>query len=535
MPVADPRLGRASACLQAGDAAGCLALCNELLISQPGLPAAHHMRGIAAASLGNADLAISDFSHVWSVQPTNLKAALGLGSLLRQADRLEEALAPLEAARLDPELEVAARYELGRVFTRLRRTGEAMGEYRSVLQRNPGHADAEANLAFLLERANRLEEAETRADRVLRMKPGHFMAALTKAIVERRRGEPESAQRRLEALAEGSAGFLNRSIVLNQLGQCHETAESWDKAFDCYRESNRLLRDGHPLGKPAHEGSYGLGRIRTIEKWLQANPPRGWSGNGSSTPDEPVFLVGFPRSGTTLLDQALSAHPDIEVLEEFELFGEVRRRWVDGAALSRLATMSHEEIQAARETYIAALRSKRMKPECGIVVDKLPLNLVYLFLIHRLFPRSRVILMVRDPRDACLSCYFQAFDLQGAMPYFLDFRDTVNYYDEVMKLFIETKAAVTNPLMTVQYERMVNHFETELREVIAFLGAGWTPEVLDYRQKSQQRIISTPSYQQVGQPLYTRSIGRWRHYRARAETELGPLNHWVDYFGYSRD
>jgi len=323
--------------------------------------------------------------------------------------------------------------------------------------------------------------------------------------------------------------------VLNQLGQCHEQAEAWTDAFDAYRESNQLLRERHPLGEPAPMGSYGLGAVKAFQEWLQTNPPHAWSTNTCATPNEPVFLIGFPRSGTTLLDQALSAHPDVEVLEEHEFFGEVRRQWVEGNALSRLASMSQEEIDAARGVYFDAMRSKRTRSECGIVVDKLPLNLVYLFLIHRLFPRSRVILMVRDPRDACLSCYFQSFDLQGAMPYFLDLRDTVNYYNQVMKLAIDTKGVIANPHMTVQYERMVSNFEGVLRELIAFLGAEWTPEVLDYRQKSQERVISTPSYQQVGLPLYTRSIGRWRHFREQAETELSNLSQWVDYFGYSKD
>jgi hypothetical protein len=161
------------------------------------------------------------------------------------------------------------------------------------------------------------------------------------------------------------------------------------------------------------------------------------------------------------------------------------------------------------------------------------LNLVYLFLVHRLFPESKIIFMLRDPRDACLSCFFQAFDLQGAMPYFLDLGQTVGYYNEVMSLATETCTVITNPRTTVRYEDLVVDFEQSLRSLIRFLGLDWSSDVMAYREKSRQRVISTPSYQQVVQPLYTQSLGRWKKFLPFAETEFESLGQWVRRFGYS--
>ena len=497
------------------------------------MTAALHLRGMAAARLGRKQQAIDDLARVWAVQPQNGQAALGLGTLLRECERYEDAIAPLRAAsRLEP-FETEARYGLARALTRLRRNEEAMREYEAVLRRDQQHAEAAANLAFLLERANRLDAAEQHADTALALQPANFMAGLTKATIERRRGSAEVARSRLEALLAGNPGALNRSIVLNQLGQVLDQQQEWLAAFDRYRESNEVLRQQHPFGRPEDGGSYGLKTIARIGTWLAAHPPSEWSENTQQSPSDPVFLVGFPRSGTTLLDQALSAHPDVEVIEEFELFDGVRRDFVDSGKLDRLASLNSGQIEAARNVYLEALKARRKSPGKRVVVDKLPLNLVYLFLVHRLFPRSRIVFLVRDPRDACLSCFFQVFDLQGAMPYFLDLHDTVGYYRASLGLATQCFKVISNPVHEVRYERLVIDFEARMRSLVGFLGLDWKSAVLDYRSAARDRVIYTPSYQQVVEPLHTASIGRWRRYRERVEPAFVPLGPWVEYLGYA--
>jgi len=525
-------LAEAADYLKSGRPDACLEVCDHLLEAFPGLTAARHLRGMAAARLGRKQQAIDDLAQVWTAQRQNGQAALGLGSLLRECERLEDAIAPLQAASKFPQFEAEARYGLARVFTRLRRSEEAMAEYQAVLARDPRHVESAANLAFLLERANRLDQAEQCADMALALQPNNFMAGLTKATLERRKGELQGARCRLETLLSGNLSALNRSIVLNQLGQALEREQQWTAAFDQYRQSNEILRAQHPLGKPGENGSYGLLTIARFQIWLAGHPPSMWSENLHSSPSDPVFLVGFPRSGTTLLDQALSAHPEVEVLEEYELFDEVRRRWVDGEGLSKLPDLDSAQIETARNVYLRAMTARRKHPLRSVVIDKLPLNLVYLFLIYRLFPRSRIIFMVRDPRDACLSCFCQVFDLQGAMPYFLDLDDTVRYYDESMRLALNSVRIIGNPIREIRYEELVSGFEAQMRSLVEFLQLRWDPSVLDYRHHSQERMIYTPSYQQVVGPLQTASIGRWRNYRERVEPAFVRLGPWVEYFDY---
>ena len=526
------QLNQAAQQLQAGDPGGCHDLCQMLLNAHPDLLPAKHLRGLASANLGHQENAINDLTHVWSQQASNLQAALALGTLLRQAERFEEALDPLQAAARQSELEVDARYELARCLTRLRHAEKAMAEYRAVLTRMPAHTDAAANLSMLLERANQLDEAGHWADQALAGSASNLVAGLTRATLDRRAGKTTEAIARLESLLNQGLSPLNKSIVLNQLGQCHDLAEQWDSAWARFQQSNETLRAHHPHGTPLDNGSYGLETIKQIQIWIKSQPPSRWSGFELETSDEPVFLVGFPRSGTTLLDQALSAHPDIEVLEELELLDPVRRKWVDRDGLLNLSQMNTEDIHSSREMYLAERQSHRTDLNKPLVIDKLPLNLVYLFLIYRLFPRSHILFVLRDPRDACLSCYFQAFDLQGAMPYFLDFADTTNYYGSAMSLATGTMNSIANPRLTLRYENLVTNFESTMRGAIAFLGLEWDSGVLNYREKSKKSTIATPSYQQVVQPLYKRSVGRWRHYRDHMEPGLANLSQWVDYFDY---
>jgi tetratricopeptide (TPR) repeat protein len=527
------RLNQASGLLQASDAKGCVELCDEVLLQHPDLPLALHLRGVAAAQLGNRQQAITDLRKVWHTQKNNFHAALVLGGLLRQTGQYTEALAPLRAASSRQEFETDARYELGRVLTRLRKTDEALGEYKKILSRTPSHADAASNIAFLLERANRLEEAEQYASQALRSDPENTMALLSLATIERRNGFSQQAIIRLKPMLKRTLSPLNKSIVFNQLGQCHDDLGCWTEAFDCFRQSNETLKQHHPAGLADDQSSYGVATVQNISQWLGNNPPEEWSKVSTAGTFKPVFLVGFPRSGTTLLDQALSSHPDVEVLEEYEFFDAVRGQWTEQQQLKKIPTMTAADVDSARTSYLRKLNERRKLSDRPVVIDKLPLNLVYLFLIHRLFPDSLIVLAVRDPRDVCLSCYFQTFDLTGPMPYFLTLADTTNYYDKVMSLATETLKVIDNPQSVLRYETLVSQFEDSMRALIEFLGLEWSESIMDYRVNALSRHISTPSYQQVVKPLYTKSIGRWRNYQAHIESSLPALNQWIEYFSYT--
>ena len=166
------------------------------------------------------------------------------------------------------------------------------------------------------------------------------------------------------------------------------------------------------------------------------------------------------------------------------------------------------------------------------MIDKLPLNLAYLFLIYRLFPNAPIIFLQRNPMDACLSSYFQSFELQASMAYFLDIELTAQYYDAVMTVASLSLEQIRNPIHTLRYEDIIAEPKDQLTALLGFLGLNWHDSVLKFSQREFSGTSDTPSYQQVSQELYTRSVGRWRNYTKQLHSSMVFLKPWLNEFGY---
>jgi tetratricopeptide (TPR) repeat protein len=525
-------LQQAERALVRGEFAACAEAANGVIAQDAVNIQAHLFRGVASAQIGELERAVQDLLFVLERQPDNLRARYYLGQALRRSRQFDLALPHLQAALDEPDLRTHARFELARCYRGLGRFNRAIAHYRELLKEAPNHADAAANLAVLLEKTSQLDDALAWAERATLLAPSNVTALLTQARVTRRMGRFQAAVSQLESLLERELPLRSRVIATNQLGHCLDRLDRHDEAFERFREANELQKAHDPEALVDHHGCYGIDLARFFPGWLEDHPVDDWS---PAPPDDrapPVFLVGFPRSGTTLLDQVLSAHPRIEVIEEHELLLEVRRQWISRENFPRLTEMSAEEIQDARQLYRQARAAAQTDPEATVIVDKLPLNTMYLPLIHRLFPDARILFSLRDPRDVCLSCFFQSFSLVGAMPYFLDLQQTAEYYDAIMTLGEASRNRLPLRERAVRYEDLVTDLEGTLRPVLDHLDVPWHDAVLAYRESSRGRDVNTPSYQQVSEPLYQRSIGRWKHYRehiAAVEPVLAP---WVKHFGF---
>lgn len=525
-------LQRALHYLQSGTPTKCVCVCNEILAESPGLIQALYLRGCAAFETGDIAQSVNDLEAVHGNHPEHLHAAYNLGRSLRAAGRFEEALAPLQAALGEDELTVNARYELATCLARLRRRPEAIDHYQAILTLQPGNAQVAANLASLLERENRLDEAESWTGKALLMSPDSETAQMTRATLDRRSGKYPQAVQGLRSLIPKISNPINCSIAWNQLGQCLEDQGEWDEAFNAFSESNRILKKHHTGSHPDPRGPHGLQTLARIQEWLKENPVAGWNEPATHDAGGIAFLVGFPRSGTTLLDRMLRAHPDIEVLEEKGLFSFLHQNWSEPGTLEALADANEAQISDARKIYRREMSRHQRQPQRSLVIDKLPLNLAYLFLIHRLFPEAPVIFLQRHPMDVCISCYFQAFELEASMPYFLDIQQTAQYYNAVMQVAALSMDQVGNPLHQLRYEDLVAEPKEQLTALLNFLTLERHESMLEYGQQGGSEASNTPSYQQVSQPLHTRSIGKWRHYSKQLESSLSLLQPWVQRFGY---
>ena len=246
-----------------------------------------------------------------------------------------------------------------------------------------------------------------------------------------------------------------------------------------------------------------------------------------------VFLVGFPRSGTTLLDTILRSHSKIKVLEERPFLLELRHKFFNNKNndLTSLLNITQNEKDEIRSNYFDKIITKKNDKD-KIIIDKLPLSIIELGFIKFIFPKSKIIFSMRHPADVVISCYFSSFKINDAMVNFLQWKDTLNFYDQVLDLFEFYDKELELNYFLIKYENIVNSFEKYIKELISYLNLEYEKNLENFYITAQKRNkISTPSYDQVIQPLYTKSIGRWKNYSKYLNSQT-ELKKWVAKYNY---
>ena len=288
-------------------------------------------------------------------------------------------------------------------------------------------------------------------------------------------------------------------------GDIYHSMQQYELAIDHYHKANALSEI--QFDREAH--------VRFINSTIAAFSEDTLAqltslGNPSA---RPIFIVGMPRSGTSLAEQILASHPDVYGAGELMDFAAVAQGLgFDHAHSSgftaRLASLNDAESSRYVEAYLQSI--DRLSNGERYVTDKLPYNFLHLGLIQILFPNARVIHARRDPMDSCLSCYFLAFI--GTHPHAYDLEDLGVYYREYERLMTHWHDVLSLPILDVQYEEAVEDIEATCRRMIEFCELDWDDRVLDFHQSD--RVVRSASYDQVRRPVYRSSVGRWKPYEA---------------------
>jgi tetratricopeptide (TPR) repeat protein len=420
----------------------------------------------------------------------------------------------------------------------LRAKGDAEGALamcRKAAETKPDVIDNIAELGRLLERLNRLDEAWSMIGPALDAHPDDPTLALVAARLERRAGDHDKALARLKALDSAALETAPASGDIHfELGFLYERLDRPGDAVENFEKGNAFLaRDEKTVAMFRERSAQYLDRLKAAFDGPAAQPSRiEPQAAGSSAP---VFLVGFPRSGTTLLDQVMDAHPDIQVLEEQPTLSAVRDRLLVRHAgfPQNLFDIPESELQSLRELYFQAVDRLIERRPGSRLIDKMPLNILDAGLIHRLFPDAKFILALRHPCDVCLSCFMQPFELNEGMVHFTRLDETVRFYDEVMSLWQVQRDALDLNVHEVRYEDLVTGLEPVARDLLEFLDVPWDDRVLDPTGHARaQGFIGTNSYHQVVQDLNTKAVDRWRKYEIHMAPHLGRLRPHLAAFGY---
>lgn len=512
-PPSRPLIADASAPLalmQAGDFANAAELFRQLARRRPDLLIAQAGLGRCAARLGRRVEALAALTRAACI------ATRGLG----------RTLAP------DAALDVA--YELHAVHA----FAESLPLIDAVVRTAPTLARAHHMKAQVLERTAQMEAARDCAARAVALAPEAANAQLLLATLEARCADLQAARARLEALATRAPENL-RPRVQQELARLLERAGDHARAFDVQQAANAAL-----LGRAVSAGFdtgwlFGeLARERTscTTDWLARHAFDGDDGRA-----DPIFLVGFYRSGTTLLDQMFASHSRIVSSGELALLPPVlhelascqpapglhwTERWVAcGPDIGRRLRARYFE---AVEQSLGAL------PDGRVLLDKTTMNSIHIGLIRALFPRARIVFAHRDPRDVLISAFMQSFDPTPLTRLLLDWPLAARFLVAVLDHWRDMRPAVGSGAHDIHYEEVIASPEVALSVVLESAGLAWESSLPDFHARAHLRPIATPSFAEVTRPLNAQAIGRWRHHASRFEALEPLLNGVIDAGSYTR-
>jgi tetratricopeptide (TPR) repeat protein len=506
----------------------------------PTLAIAHNNLGLALAAQGKRAEAADSYQEALRLQPAYVEALNNHGNLLREmGDRRAAVALYRQAVELDPR-SAESHCNLGNALFEIRRVRESVLAFRQAIALQPQYAPAYLSLAFALRQRRRPDEARQNCEAALAINPNYVEAIAFLGELHADSGQFAEAERLFRRAIEldptfshafasiathrrmqlsdaswlhGAVSLLARPQPLGHeinlryaLGKYFDDVGQYDDAFGQYHKANELTkRFGARYDRTGLQeridrliGSF------DAELWQKAEPL-------ASQSQIPVFVVGMPRSGTSLAEQILASHPQVYGCGEVGFWTAAYENWRDAEKqgpppLHLIPDMTQRYLERMSAVAGGATR----------IIDKMPANFMYAGLIRAAFPRARIIHMQRDPLDTGLSIYFQNFFNIG--PWANDLEDLAHYYGEYVRITRHWRGLLPQEnFLDVPYEGLIADQPGWTRRMLEFLGLPWDDRVLEFHKT--ERVVITASKWQVRQKIHSASAGRWHHY----EKHLGPL------------
>ena len=516
-----------------------------------------------AAKARDAAAALSWFERAHRQDPQDPTARAWLGQTLCHLGRRIEGLDHLSAAGRsllrsaagraghegDEGDEGAAR-DLGKVFEVLTQLHahsgfeQGLALARELVRAQPHNARAQYLLAATCGQINLGAEALAAIREADRLAPGDPMVEVLHASLQADARQYEAAYERLDAVLERlsaapAQGANARALFrgLKEMARVLDALGEYDAVFPQLEAAARLA----PLVP-----EYAAMKLDLVPELIRRNAAgytrdsmARFAGDGfAEQPRAPVFVMGFFRSGTTLAQEVLRSHPQVFLSDEVGLLRAVEQelqRLQPGldSVPAKLARVSRNDILRLRAAYWSAARGHHgPASEHGVFVDKFTLSTVDLGLINTVFPDARVLFVMRDPRDVCLSCVMQLMVPSHATRHLLSLQDTAALYAQLMQWWLQVREQLSLRHLAFRYEDAVADFEATYRRVFEFIGLDWRDEAHHFHERAPGHYVASPSRSQVAQPLYRTSVARWRRYTKEMAPVQAALAPFVAHFGY---
>ena len=511
---AHARLGHALIAIDKPDAAE--AHFVHVLAARPGEAQMHHSLGVVYRSLGRIAEAEACYRRALALVPDSPEAHNNLGNALRDQGHIDEAESSYRHALALNEGLAELHFNLGNILRQQNRQLDAERSYRRALAIEPGYLMALNNLGLCLKKQGRLEEARQSFEAAIAIKPDFLQSHCnlapfkTYAADDAQLGLFEGQQHQLPTLpANGRISYWFA------LGKMREDAGRYNDAFAAYAEGNRLQHAQFP-----HDEARDAALVERLSAVFSAaffasRPQPTHAGKA------PIFIVGMPRSGTTLIEQILSTHPGIHGAGELTDLDDVVHSLDTqtgeraGSYPEVVTTLPADAFRRLGEAYTE--RVWRLAPEAERITDKLPANYLHVGMIHLMLPHAKIIHAMRDPMDSCFSCYARLFE-NNHLDFTYDLGTVGRYYVRYIQLMRHWHRVLPpGTVLDLRYEDMVADTEGQARRLLDHLGLPWDERCLDFHQN--KRVVRTASIAQVRKPIYRSSVARWKHF----EAQLTPL------------
>jgi len=492
-----------------------LAAYDHAIKLNPHYPAALHNRGVVLLALREPAKALESFEAALTLQPAFAEALYNRANALTELKRFAEALADYERAIVVRSNYAEAFNNRGNALQELGRPLDALESYDRALALRPSYADALENKAILQGEFGDVDAARQALETLVRVEPrrarAHFHLVRMKRMT---RDDPQLAV--LEGLERDrrTTGEKEAVDISFALGKAYDDIGEYERAFARFAEGNALKRAGI-----VYDEAKTLARLQRISAAFTIDAMNAYRGFGDSTA-APIFIFGMPRSGSTLIEQILSRHPEVSTRGEVDAFEEASANVVDAAG-GRLplpemfSSLAPEQFQAIAQRYLRKIGVEGQGQKRP--TDKKPSNFLFAGLIHLALPRARLIHTRRDPIDTCWSCFSQRFG-DGGLPSAYDLGELGRFYRAYESLMEHWRRVLPEgAMLTVDYEDVVADIKGQTRRILAHCGLEWNDDCLEFEKSRRQ--VRTASAGQVNQPLYKSAVGRGRNYKRF----LGPL------------
>ena len=521
--------------LEQGEPAGAISSYKKAISIDSNYAEANYNMGFALSSINKPEEAIVAYNNAISIKPNYSEAYCNLGNAYKEIGKLNEAIDFYRnAISINPKY-AQVYNNLGKVFQEQDKLELAMEAYKKATSLKLEYSEAWTNGAEALEKWNKLDELDDwlkQAHKNFKIVPSdisYFQSKFLWRIKKRKEALKLISTINFKTVSENrKQGFLNLKA------KCFESSQNFSKAYDCFLEMNLLAKKSNTYLN-SNSDKFFANTKNQLEQLKLKLTSRATDSEDNGETISPIFLVGFPRSGTTLMDTILRSHSKIEVLEEKPTVvaakAAIRK---NGYNEIHNKVFSIDIISEARSSYIKEFRKHIKSSDTNSVyIDKLPLNLIEVPLINQLFPSAKFILALRHPFDTILSCWMQDFEINAAMANMVDLDRIVDLYCIAMETFKICRSDYNLNVHTIRYEDLLEDLKGESSALLTFLDLTWETKMEDYRATALKRgRINTPSYSQVSQPIYKEAKYRWVNYKEYLDKYSDQIEPWIQEFGY---